>query len=346
MLITFLDNSHIIYDGSTINNKPLDGAEKSLIYLSEAFANIGHVVRVYNNCYESIVINDVSWQKINKIDATHSDVWIAHNDPKLFDLVDSNSKKILWLTSSGLKLARPENFTAAMKHKPTIIIQGENHINSIPDGLKSLDASIIPSGNNPYFIENQSLLPSITPKALVTTHPLMGLDWIINLWVQHIHTKLPWAELHIYSYTLHKAMSGKKIPDIYNSILKLVETNLAYNIKIKSPKIDTEMVKEIKDMRVHLYPSHKYEVSAFSLSETQVLGMPAVIRPLGAAIEKIYNGKTGFIANDESQFVEYSTRILSDLSFFNRMYEESKVINKLRSWDKVAEEFLQVFKSR
>ena len=74
-----------------------------------------------------------------------------------------------------------------------------------------------------------------------------------------------------------------------------------------------------------------FEVSAFSLSETQVLGMPAVIRPLGAAIEKIYNGKTGFIANDESQFVEYSTRILSDLSFFNRMYEESKVINKLRS---------------
>ena len=33
-----------------------------------------------------------------------------------------------------VKLARPENFTAVMKHKPTIIIQGENHINSIPDG--------------------------------------------------------------------------------------------------------------------------------------------------------------------------------------------------------------------
>ena len=65
-------------------------------------------------------------------------------------------KKILWLTSSGLKLARPENFAAAMKHKPTIIIQGENHINSIPDGLKSLDASIIPSGNSNDFIENET----------------------------------------------------------------------------------------------------------------------------------------------------------------------------------------------
>ena len=345
MLITFLDKSYI-YDGSTINIKPLDGAEKSLIHLSEALANIGHVVRVYNNCVESKVINDVSWNQIKSIDANHSDVWIVHNDPRLFDLVPSNNKKILWLTSSGLKLARPENFLAAMKHKPTIIIQGENHINSIPDGLKSLDASIIPSGNSLQFIKNEDLFPSVTPKALVTTHPLMGLDWIINLWVKHIHTKIPWAELHIYSYTLHKALSGKQVPDRYESILKLIEDNLSYNIKVNLPKIDSEMVKEIRDMRVHLYPSHKFEVSAFSLSETQILGMPAVIRPLGAAVEKIFNGKTGFIANDEAQFVEYATRFLSDLSSFKRVNEESKIMHKVRSWDKVAEEFLQVFKSR
>ena len=343
MLITFLDKSHI-YDGSTINIKPLGGAEKSLIHLSEALANIGHVVRVYNNCVESKVINDVSWHQIKSIDANHSDVWIVHNDPRLFDLVSSNNKKILWLTSSGLKLARPENFLAAMKHKPTIIIQGENHINSIPDGLKSLDASIIPSGHSLQFIKNEDLFPSVTPKALVTTHPLMGLDWIINLWVKHIHTKIPWAELHIYSYTLHKALSGKQVLDRYESILKLVENNLSYNIKVNLPKIDSEMVKEIRDMRVHLYPSHKFEVSAFSLSETQILGMPAVIRPLGAAVEKIFNGKTGFIANDEAQFVEYATRFLSDLSSFKRVNEVSKIMHKVRSWEKVAEEFLQVFK--
>ena len=56
MLITFLDKNHV-YDGSTINIKPLDGAEKSLIHLTEALASIGHVVRVYNNCEESKVIN-------------------------------------------------------------------------------------------------------------------------------------------------------------------------------------------------------------------------------------------------------------------------------------------------
>ena len=49
-------------------------------------------------------------------------------------------------------------------------------------------------------------------------------------------------------------------------------------------------INEIRDFRVHLYPSHKFEVSAFSLSETQALGMPAIVRPLGSAAEKIYNG--------------------------------------------------------
>ena len=107
--------------------------------------------------------NKVSWQKIDNFDASHSDVWVVHNDPNLLDLIPSNDKKILWLTSSGLKLARPENFSIIMKHKPTLIIQGEYHINSIPEGLKSLDATIIPTGQSDYFINNEDLLPAFTP---------------------------------------------------------------------------------------------------------------------------------------------------------------------------------------
>ena len=100
MLITFLDKNHK-YDGSTIKIKPLDGALKSIILLSEALASIGHIVRVYNNCNESKVINKVSWQKIDDFDASHSDVWVVHNDPSLLALIPSNDKKILWLSSSG-----------------------------------------------------------------------------------------------------------------------------------------------------------------------------------------------------------------------------------------------------
>ena len=344
MLITFLDKNYK-YDGSTIKIKPLDGALKSIILLSEALASIGHIVRVYNNCNETKVINKVSWQKIDNFDASHSDVWVVHNDPNLLDLIPSNDKKILWLSSSGLKLARPENFSIIMKHKPTLIIQGEYHINSIPEGLKSLDATIIPTGQSDYFINNEGLFPSVTPKALVTTHPLMGLDWIIDIWNKYIHTKLPWAELHIYSYSLHKALLGESLPEVYDDIIEKVKQSLTYNIKINLPKIDKDMIEEIKDIRVHLYPSHKFEVSAFSLSETQALGMPAIVRPLGAAAEKIYNGKTGFIAENEKLFSEYVIKLLSDLTYFKSVNKECKSLKLGRDWNKVAEEFIQVFKS-
>lgn len=343
MLVTILDKNHK-YDGSSINNKPLDGALKSIILLSEALASIGHVVRVYNNCEGPKVINNVSWNKIDKFDASHSDVWLVHNDPKLLDLIPSKDKKILWLTSSGLKLARPENFSITMKHKPTLIIQGENHVNSIPEGLKSLDATIIPAGQSKYFIENEDLFPSVTPKALVTSHPLMGLDWIIDIWSKYIHTKLPWAELHVYSHSLYRAVSGEEVPDAYNEIVNIVKKNLRYNVKVNIPKIDKLLINEIRDFRVHLYPSHKFEVSAFSLSETQALGMPAIVRPLGSAAEKIYNGKTGFIAESEKLFSEYAIKLLSDLTYFKTVNKECKNLKQARSWNKVAEEFIQVFK--
>ena len=151
--------------------------------------------------------------------------------------------------------------------------------------------------------------------------------------------------IHIYSNIIHKSLLGEAVPEIYDAIVKKVEQNLSYNIKVNAPKVDKLMIEEIKDMRVHLYPSHKFEVSSFSLAETQALGMPAIARPLGSATEKIYNGKTGFIAENEKLFSEYVIKFLSDLTYFKNINKEFKNLKQGREWEMVAEEFIQVFKS-
>ncbi len=342
MLITFLDNGQL-YDGSTFNKRPLGASEKSLILLAETLANIGHVVRIFNNCKKSKVVNKVSWNPIKNIEANHSDIWISLNDPKLFNLCDMNNKKILWLINSGLQLAKPESYKAAIRHSPTIIYQGESHINSIPDGVKSLDAKMIPLGVYKKYFEIEDLSSSVTPKAFVTTNPLMGLDWLIDLWVNFICTKLPWAELHIFSFTMYNGMNGKDIDEKYLSILDKIKMNSKYNIHVKKPKIDDDFIKDIKDMRVHLYPSHQFESSALTLQESQVMGIPAVIRPLGAAPERIYNGKTGFIGLDENIFSEYTIRLLSDMSYFKRISNQAKQMHSNCKWDNIVKEFIKVF---
>ena len=74
MLITFLDKSQI-FDGSALKQRPLGASEKSLILLAEALANIGHIVRIFNNCEKSEVINKVSWNPISNFNATHTQTY-------------------------------------------------------------------------------------------------------------------------------------------------------------------------------------------------------------------------------------------------------------------------------
>ena len=280
---------------------------------------------------------------ISNFNASHSDIWVSVNDPRLFDLCNINNKKLLWLINSGLLLSKPEYFQAAINHNPTIIYQGESHINSIPEGLKSLDAKMISLGvSNEYFNINDSI-PSVTPKALVTTNPLIGMDWLIDIWVKNIHTKLPWAELHIFSMTMYNGIRGNKVGEKYVSILEKLKNNLKYNIHVNKPKIDSKFKEEIKDMRVHLYPSHNYETSALTLMESQALGIPAVVRPLGAATEKIVNGKTGFVAQNDNEFSEYSIRLMSDSGYYKRISDQAKEINVKNNWEIKANDFIKIF---
>jgi glycosyltransferase involved in cell wall biosynthesis len=73
--------------------------------------------------------------------------------------------------------------------------------------------------------------------------------------------------------------------------------------------------------------------------------MPAIVRPLGSAPEKIYNGKTGFIADNDKLFSEYIIKFLSDLTYFKNVNKEFQNLKQGRKWEMVAEEFIQVFKS-
>ena len=36
------------------------------------------------------------------------------------------------------------------------------------------------------------------PRAIFTSNPLRGLDWLLDLWARRIHPALPQAELHLY----------------------------------------------------------------------------------------------------------------------------------------------------
>ena len=170
--------------------------------------------------------------------------------------------------------------------------------------------------------------------------PKGGMKNIIKK-AQELQSQMEKAQQELNSIEIEGQSGGGMVTAKVNGHKEIVTLDIEPEVL----KEDKEMIEEIKDIRVHLYPSHKFEVSAFSLSETQALGMPAIVRPLGAATEKIYNGKTGFIAENEKLFSEYVIKLLSDLTYFKSVNKESKSLKLGRDWNKVAEEFIQVFKS-
>ena len=147
--------------------------------------------------------------------------------------------------------------------------------------------------------------------------------------------------MHVLSNILSKFIEGKNISERYNAIIKKIEDKEKFNIIIRKPLVDKDMVSEIKKMRVHLYPSHDSEVSAFTLSESQALGLPAVVRNKGVAPYRIIDGKTGFVSNDDQSFADFSIRFLEDRSAFERASVEAKK-NNTRTVKKLAMEFIKV----
>ena len=140
---------------------------------------------------------------------------------------------------------------------------------------------------------------------------------------------------------MSKFIEGKNVSERYNAIIKKIEDKEKFNIIIRKPLMDKEMVLEMKNMRVHLYPSHDSEVGAFTLSESQALGLPAVVRNKGVAPYRIIDGKTGFVSNDDQSFADFSIRFLDDRNAFERASAEAKK-NNTRTAKKLAMEFIKV----
>ncbi|HSV28716.1 MAG TPA: glycosyltransferase, partial [Candidatus Omnitrophota bacterium] len=107
-------------------------------------------------------------------------------------------------------------------------------------------------------------------------------------------------------------------------------------VVVVRPQGDTLMAEELRRGRVHLYPGHPDDATAFSLMESQACGLPAVIRPLGAAPERVGNGETAYVAPDDDAFANLAAMLLSNDEVFGSMSAAARARYAGRDWDQAA----------
>lgn len=336
MRVTLVDDS-IPFDGYTPGGQPLGGAEKAFASLPGALARRGHQVTVFNRCRYRMTIEGAQWETWDIQRPLQTDVLIAFRKPSLLTEVRQARKRLLWLTAPAGYLKHQANRDVIEATKPDLVFLGPTHHATWPGGKQR--AAVIPPGVRVDYAADEPMRPASPPRAIVTTHPLHGLDWLLTLWVERVRPQCPTAELHVYSMALDKAQFGGDCADALKPVLAQALAAQAQGVTILRPKGDLGMAQDYRSARVHLYPGHADDMGCFTLMESQAAGLPAVARPLGAVRERVRDGETAYVVPDDDAFVNVTVQLLTGDDMFWSLNHAARMTQAERDWETVATDF-------
>ena len=342
MDVLLLDDS-IPFDGYTPSSQPLGGIEKGFASLPAALRRRGHEVRVINRCGFAITAEGVPWQPWDSPRPESCDVLIAHRKPALLDFPVTAAKRILWLGTHGDRLEKGKNAEILARHGDVpIVFNGPAHRAGCPPALGSRAVTIEP-GVRPDYREAEAMAPARPPRAIVTSHPLLGLDWLLAQWADGIRPRAADAELHVYSAVLDRGALGGDVPETFKPVFASAMALKSKGVIIQRPQADPLMADAYRFARVHLYPGDDGEFQCSTLAESQATGLPAVTRRTAAAAECIRDGETGFAAPDDEAFANCAMLLLTQDNVFEARSEQARDLQRGRGWDEAAGDFEALF---
>lgn len=341
MHIIIVDDSQP-YDGSRALAGPIGAMEKAVAHLAVALSERDHTVQVFTQCTDPAPLGAVSWQAVGSERPMHADVLIACRRPSLLNFVSSTPRRILWATAPGFTLQNDTHRPRILAFGATTVLHGSYHAQTWDEGLQ-MPMRVITPGIAAPFLERKTMESADPPVAIVTGDPRHGLDWLVQAWLNGVHPIAPKAELHIYSAALDAFAKGTTPPDEYRKVHYAVAAAKHRNVKVKLPLPDEEMAVAMRAARVHLHAGSPLDMMATTLAESQAIGLPAVIRPSGAAVERVRNGQSGVTTDDEGAFATAVLKLLNNDSEFRRMSAQARMTAGRRSWDTAAADWETLF---
>ena len=104
------------------------------------------------------------------------------------------------------------------------------------------------------------------------------------------------------------------------------------------------LIQDLIKSRLFITPGHKAEVFCLAAEEAKELCVPIVTMGYGCLYERVTHEKTGFIAKNEKEFIDYSTRILNDDNLYFELKKNLFNIKNLRNFNNVKNDLLNILK--
>jgi len=327
----------IAFDGAMAETGPLGGAETAFVALAEALAARGHDVRAFSRCAAPLSHKGVAWVPVDTGVPQSCDLHIGNRGHRVIGLVPHPKRRVLWLHNPARYLRKPRMAARIAWYRPLIVTTGAYHASTIPPWLIDGGRVVIPYGVLDRFRHAEPRQPP-PPRAVFTSNPLRGLDWLIDLWVARIRPAVPNAELHIYAGTAVYGGMTKQAREI-EAVLARAEMQAGEGIHRHAPVGREELVDVLTGARAMLYRGDPGETFCLALAEAQALGVPAVVTPLGSVGERVADGLSGRVAQSDDAFVDAAVAVLRDDALWRLWYHGALQSQRGLSWDEVAQRY-------
>ena len=324
--IYFIEKT-IPFNANDSDSPKIAGSEKTLINISSELAkNDNLIIKVFNLTYKNIILNNVEWININNIKSDDiPNSLISMSDSNLLSLIECK-KKFLWSHSVQPieKFIRKKQLLSFIKNKPIMILEGEYHYNTRSFFTSFFGKKIIKIAVDYKFIDthiDEKIIPQ--KKAIFTTRSDRNLDFLINCW-KEIKKNSNNSFLYI------------------NPPYDLSKKDKNLNIILRQKGTTNDLIKDLNSSKVMLNPGHKGEVFCLAAEEARELCIPIVTMGYGSLYERVENGITGYIAKNQKEFIDYSSKILNDDYLYLKMKKNLILKRNSRSYKNVAEELLKL----
>src|ERR1700756_5213378 len=325
----------IAFDGVKAEEGPLGGAETAFATLAEALARRGHQVAVRNRCQTALCHNGVQWAPLSEGVPPACALYIGSRGHRVIGLVRKAGRRLFWLHNPAGYLRKPRNLWRLAWYRPILITTGNYHATTLPDWLPCGGREIIPYGVLDRF---RAAAPrdAPPPRAIFTSNPLRGLDWLLDLWVARIAPVVPEAELHIYAGA---AVYGSAPAPRLEEVLARTAGLAQYGVRRFAPIRRPQLAAALSNARVMLDRGDPGETFCLALAGAQAMGVPAIVQPLGSAPERVIEGMTGRVADDDDAFAMAAIAVLRDDTLWRRWHLAALAQQGGSSWDSVAARF-------
>jgi glycosyltransferase involved in cell wall biosynthesis len=293
---------------------------------------------VRNRCISPVAHKGVRWAPLSPDLPPACDLYIGSRSYRVIRLVRCVGRRLFWLHNPAGYLKKQRYLWRLACYRPTIVATGVYHAATVPRWLPCGGREVIPYGVLERFRTAPPRDPP-PPRAIFTSNPTRGLDWLLDLWAARIKPAVPNAELHIYAGGAVYGLAGTPRARHIEEVLAHADSFAPCGVRRFPPVGREALVNALLGARVMLYRGDPGETFCLALAEAQAMGVPAVVTPLGATPERLVDGVTGRVAHDDAEFVAAAVALLRDDELWRRWHLAALERQRGLSWDDVAARF-------